>query len=48
MKVIYGNVQKLQCVDAIVGQLLQLSSQATATALLLMFAESEGVSATAI
>ncbi len=48
MEVIYGNVQKLQCVDAIVGQLPQLRSQAAATALVLMFAESGGMSATAI
>uniref|UniRef100_UPI0024071680 putative type VI secretion system effector n=1 Tax=Acinetobacter beijerinckii TaxID=262668 RepID=UPI0024071680 len=40
MKVIYGKVQKLQCVDAIVGELPKLRSQATATALLSMFAES--------
>ncbi|ENW04736.1 putative type VI secretion system effector [Acinetobacter beijerinckii] len=48
MKVIYGKVQKLQFVDAIIGQLPKLRSQATATALLSMFAESGvmGVAAT--
>ena len=47
MKVIYGKVQKLQCVDAIVGELPKLRSQATATALVSMFAESGGMGAAA-
>jgi len=47
MKVIYGKVQKLQFVDAIVGELPKLRSQATATALVSMFAESGGIGAAA-
>ncbi|MFW1952946.1 putative type VI secretion system effector [Acinetobacter beijerinckii] len=47
MKVIYGKVQKLQFVDAIVGELPKLRSQAAATALLSMFAESGGMGAAA-
>lgn len=47
MKVIYGKVQKLQFVDAIVGELPKLRSQATATALVSMFAESGGMGAAA-
>ncbi len=47
MKVIYGKVQKLQCVDAIVGQLPKLRSQATATALVSMFVDSGGMGAAA-
>ncbi|WP_335951927.1 putative type VI secretion system effector [Acinetobacter beijerinckii] len=47
MKVIYGKVQKLQCIDAIVGELPKLRSQAAATALVSMFAESGGMGAAA-
>lgn len=47
MKVIYGKVQKLQFVDAIVGELPKLRSQATVTALVSMFAESGGMGAAA-
>ncbi|WP_436861979.1 putative type VI secretion system effector [Acinetobacter haemolyticus] len=47
MKVIYGKVQNLQFVDAIVGELPKLRSQATATALVSMFAESGGMGAAA-
>ncbi|MEE9902203.1 MAG: transposase [Acinetobacter haemolyticus] len=47
MKVIYGKVQNLQFVDAIVGDLPKLRSQATATALVSMFAESGGMGAAA-
>ncbi len=47
MKVIYGRVQNLQFVDAIVGDLPKLRSQATATALVSMFAESGGMGAAA-
>ncbi|MCR4531465.1 putative type VI secretion system effector [Acinetobacter venetianus] len=47
MKVIYGKVQQLQCVDAIVGELPKLRSQAAATALVSMFAESGGMGAAA-
>ncbi|NNP75247.1 transposase [Acinetobacter sp. Ac_3412] len=47
MKAIYGKAQKLQCVDAIVGELPKLRSQATATALVSMFAESGGMGAAA-
>jgi len=47
MKVIYGKVQKLQFVDAIVGELPKLRSQATATALVSMFADSGGMGAAA-
>ncbi|WP_416178170.1 hypothetical protein [Acinetobacter sp. SEK541] len=47
MKVIYGKVQKLQCIDAIVGELPKLRSQATTTALVSMFAESGGMGAAA-
>ncbi|MCH7341584.1 putative type VI secretion system effector [Acinetobacter higginsii] len=47
MKVIYGKVQKLQCVDAIVGELPKLRSQATVTALVSIFAESGGMGAAA-
>lgn len=38
MKAIYGKAQRLQCVDAIVGELPKLRSQATATALGALFA----------
>ncbi len=47
MKAIYGKAQKLQFVDAIVGELPKLRSQATATALVSMFAESGGMGAAA-
>lgn len=47
MKVIYGRVQNLQFVDAIVGELPKLRTQATATALVSMFAESGGMGAAA-
>ena len=47
MKVKYGAVRKLQFVDAIVGELPKLRSQATATALVSMFAESGGMGAAA-
>ncbi|KXO86678.1 transposase [Acinetobacter venetianus] len=47
MKAIYGKAQRLQCVDAIVGELPKLRSQATATALVSMFAESGGMGAAA-
>ncbi|ERS04013.1 hypothetical protein Q674_07670 [Acinetobacter sp. COS3] len=47
MKVKYGKVRELQFVDAIVGQLPKLRSQATATALVSMFAESGGMGAAA-
>ena len=47
MKVIYGKVQNLQCVDAIVSKLPKLRSQATATALVSMFADSGGMGAAA-
>ncbi|MFW1952947.1 putative type VI secretion system effector [Acinetobacter beijerinckii] len=47
MKVKYGTVRELQFVDAIVGELPKLRSQATATALVSMFAESGGMGAAA-
>ncbi|MEE9902202.1 MAG: transposase [Acinetobacter haemolyticus] len=47
MKVIYGKIQNLQFVDGIVGDLPKLRSQATATALVSMFAESGGMGAAA-
>jgi hypothetical protein len=47
MKVKYGRVVKLQFVDAIIGQLPKLRSQATTAALVSMFAESGGMGAAA-
>ncbi|MCI3880998.1 putative type VI secretion system effector [Acinetobacter higginsii] len=47
MKVKYGKVRQLQFIDAIVGELPKLRSQATATALVSMFAESGGMGAAA-
>ncbi|QER40086.1 transposase [Acinetobacter suaedae] len=47
MKVIYGIVQNLQFVDAIVSELPKLRTQARATALVSMFAESGGMGAAA-